>query len=176
MLDAFLFWFLTVVIFLSTGILLFSANPIYSVLALVMVMVGVAAIFVTLSAYFLAGVQLIVYAGAVMVLFVMVMMLFDTKSEINPFVRGGLNKWSRGLLSLGLLALLVTGISVGAFSEHLLEVQNELSTDSGASMTALAKLLFNRYILVFELLGFLLLVVAVGAVALARSKGGTHAK
>jgi NADH-quinone oxidoreductase subunit J len=176
MLEAFLFWFLTLIILGSTGILLFSANPIYSVLALVMVMVGVAAIFVQLSAYFLAGVQLIVYAGAVMVLFVMVMMLFDIKSEVTPFIRGGMIKLTRALMSIALLALVVTGILVGAFSEHLVEVQRELTLDSGASIIALAKLLFNRYILVFELLGFLLLVVAVGAVALARSKGGTHAQ
>jgi NADH-quinone oxidoreductase subunit J len=75
--DTFIFWFLALITVFSGLIVVTVANPIYSALALVMTMVGIAALFVTLGAYFVAGVQLIVYAGAVMVLFVMVLMLFD---------------------------------------------------------------------------------------------------
>lgn len=75
--DAILFWFLALVVLVSGLSVILMTNPVYSALCLVMTMVGVSAIFVTLNAYFLAGVQLIVYAGAVMVLFVMVLMLFD---------------------------------------------------------------------------------------------------
>ena len=79
--DAFLFWFLAFVTLASgLGVVLMS-NPIYSALSLAMAMVGVSAIFVTLNAFFIAGVQLIVYAGAVMVLFTMVIMLFDLKKD-----------------------------------------------------------------------------------------------
>ena len=66
--DAFLFWFLAFVTIISGLSVVVMVNPIYSALSLAMTMIGVAAIFVTLDAYFLAGVQLIVYAGAVMVL------------------------------------------------------------------------------------------------------------
>jgi NADH-quinone oxidoreductase subunit J len=88
-----------------------SANPVHSALYLVLTMMGMAAAFFSLGAQFIAGVQMIVYAGAVMVLFVMVLMLFDLKSELRAF--------SKGLLSGGLKvfsAALLAGIAIGAVS------------------------------------------------------------
>src|SRR6186997_2126812 len=63
-------------------------NPIHSALYLVLTMIGLAGVFFNLGAQFIAGVQMIVYAGAVMVLFVMVLMLFDLRAEIRSFSRG----------------------------------------------------------------------------------------
>lgn len=173
--DAFLFWLLALVTGLSAVLVVLMANPIYAALSLVMTMVGVAALFVTLNAYFLAGVQLIVYAGAVMVLFVMVLMLFDLNLEAKAFSRG------RGatilkVASVGLFAgLLVGGV---VFSDGMIVEPTEGGTAVAAADTtkALGRLLFEQYLWGFEVLGVLLLVVAVGAVALAHSKGGTHAK
>src|SRR6478609_5352850 len=94
-------------------------NPIYSALSLAMTMVGMAALFVTLNAFFIAGVQLIVYAGAVMVLFTMVIMLFDLKQDIQAFTRGKLSGILK-IASVGLLAGLVVGaiaMSVGLLTE-----------------------------------------------------------
>src|SRR3954465_2747842 len=65
-----------------------SVNPIHSALYLALTMIGLSGVFFQLDAQFIAGVQLIVYAGAVMVLFVMVLMLFDLKTEIRAFSRG----------------------------------------------------------------------------------------
>jgi NADH-quinone oxidoreductase subunit J len=164
------------VTFLSALGVLLLANPIYCALSLVMTMVGIAGLFVTLGAFFIAGVQLIVYAGAVMVLFVMVIMLFDLKNEIQAFARG---KFSGALkiASVGMMA----GLIVGAiqYSVTALDVKppSEAEIALAADNTkALGKLLFSNYLFGFETLGILLLVVAVGCVALARSKGGTHAK
>ncbi len=70
--DTFLFWLLAILTLVSGLGVVLVANPIYSALCLAMTMVGVSAIFATLGALFIAGVQMIVYAGAVMVLFVMV--------------------------------------------------------------------------------------------------------
>ena len=86
--DAFLFWLLAMITVVSGLTVVLVTNPVYSALSLAMTMVGVAGLFVTLNAYFIAGVQLIVYAGAVMVLFVMVLMLFDLKHEVLAFTRG----------------------------------------------------------------------------------------
>jgi len=173
--DAFLFWFLAIVTLGSGLSVILLSNPIYSALSLAMTMVGISALFVTLNAYFIAGVQLIVYAGAVMVLFTMVIMLFDLKHDVQAFARGKMS----GLLkiaSVGLLAGLVVGaiaMSVGMLSEKTTD--NPVMVGTGMETTrALGHILYTKYLFGFEALGVLLLVIAVGAVALSRSKGGTH--
>lgn len=175
--DVFLFWFLAILTLCSGLAVVLLTNPIYSALSLAMTMVSVAAVFVTLEAYFLAGVQLIVYAGAVMVLFVMVLMLFDLKNEIQAFSRGRL----RGAVKIGSIGVLA-GLIVGAITKSVLatksegaELANEAASSAGA-IRPLAENLFYNHVFEFEALGVLLLVIAVGVVALSRSKGGTHAK
>lgn len=171
--DVFIFWFLAIVTVASALTVILIANPIYSALALAMTMVGISALFVTLNAFFIAGVQLIVYAGAVMVLFVMVIMLFDLKHELQAFARG---KFSGALkiAAVGMLAGLIVGAVLMSSGVPALTGQ---PLAAGVDNTkALGKMLFSQYIFGFEALGILLMVVAVGAVALARSKGGTHAK
>lgn len=173
--DAFLFWFLSIVTVLSGLSVILLTNPIFSALCLAMTMVTIAALFVTLGAFFLAGVQLIVYAGAVMVLFVMVLMLFDLKSETNAFSRGQITGAIK-LAIVGALGGLVVGalaMGAGMFAEPDVTEAAKLSTD-GAK--ALGTVLFSKHVFGFEALGVLLLVIAVGTVALSRSKGGTHAK
>lgn len=170
--DAILFWILAVITLASALTVVLVANPIYSALSLAMTMVGISALFVTLGAYFIAGVQLIVYAGAVMVLFVMVLMLFDLKHELQAFTKGKLTGFVK-ISSVGMLAGLVAGAILMATDTN--------SVNSGAANTpdttkALSKILFTQYLFGFEALGVLLLVVAVGTVALSRSRGGTHAK
>ncbi len=172
--DAILFWILTLVVLVSAMSVILMTNPIYSALCLAMTMVGVAAIFVTLNAYFLAGVQLIVYAGAVMVLFVMVLMLFDLKHELQAFSRG---KFTGALKigSVGILAGLIVGaVTIGkSLTEVKAVAENAVVVDT---TKILSQNLFLKNIFGFEALGVLLLVIAVGTVALSRSKGGTHAR
>lgn len=174
--EAILFWILAIITVVSGLIVILVANPIFSALALAMTMVGVAALFVTLGAYFLAGVQLIVYAGAVMVLFVMVIMLFDLKHELQAFTRGRFTGAIK-MATVGMLAGLVFGSVI--LSSIRLMSDKPVATQSGGPMDttkALGQILFSQYLFGFEALGVLLMVVAVGSVALARSKGGTHAK
>lgn len=173
--DAFLFWFLAVVTLGSGLSVILLSNPIYSALSLAMTMVGISALFVTLNAYFIAGVQLIVYAGAVMVLFTMVIMLFDLKKDLSAFTKG---KFTGGvkIASVGLLAGLIVGaivMSVGLLSEKGTDAAL-LAGNGMESTKAIGTILFSKYVFGFEALGVLLLVIAVGAVALSRSKGGTH--
>jgi NADH-quinone oxidoreductase subunit J len=173
--DELLFWFLTLMTIGSAITVIRVTNPIYSALALAMTMIGVSALFVTLGAYFLAGVQLIVYAGAVTVLFVMVLMLFDLKHEVFAFTRGKVAGFfkiaaaaSLGGLLLGAVAMTMTdGVEPGTKAGLNLAVD---------STKELSKILFTQYVFGFEALGILLLIIAIGAVALARSKGGTHAR
>lgn len=173
--DAILFWILAALAVAGALTVVVVKNPIYSALSLALTMVGISALFVTLNAYFLAGVQLIVYAGAVMVLFVMVLMLFDLKHELETFTRGKIS----GAVKLACVGML-SGLVVGAIltSAHTLLSQPAATTpDVTADNTKkLGQMLFSQYLFGFEALGVLLLIVAVGAVALSRSKGGTHAK
>jgi len=171
--EVFIFWFLSIVTVISAVFVVAIPNPVFSALSLAMTMVGVSAIFVTLNAYFLAGVQLIVYAGAVTVLFVMVLMLFDLKNELFAFARGKIS----GLVKLGTIALF-SGIVLSAIiitsKEMLSGNPSPLTTYGGDTTKDIGKILFSKYVFSFEALGVLLLVVAVGTVALSRSKGGTH--
>lgn len=178
MADVFLFWFLAIVTVLSGLSVVLMTNPIYSALSLAMTMVGVSALFVTLGAYFLAGVQLIVYAGAVMVLFVMVLMLFDLKHELQAFTRGKITGGVK-IASVGIIAGLVVGaITLGTKALEIGKASESQGATSAAgdSTKALAENLFLKNVFGFEALGVLLLVIAVGTVALSRSKGGTHAR
>lgn len=174
--DSFLFWLLAAVTLVSGLSVVLVSNPIYSALCLAMSMVGISALFATLGAYFIAGVQMIVYAGAVLVLFVMVLMLFDLKTELATFSRGKIS----GLIKIATVGTLA-GFLAGAFSMSI-EFMEKPATktvvaEAGVDMSRnLGTLLFTKYILGFEALGILLLVIAIGVVGLARSKGGTHAK
>ncbi len=175
--DAFLFWFLAFTTVASGLSVILMTNPIFSALSLAMTMVSVAGIFVTLNAYFLAGVQLIVYAGAVMVLFVMVLMLFDLKHELQAFSRGK-STGAIKIASVGVLSGLIVGaVTVGLTMAAKTTTQAvEVSKNSVDGTRRLSEALFLKNIFGFEALGVLLLVIAVGAVALSRSKGGTHAR
>src|ERR1700722_5030168 len=91
-----------------------SINPIHSALYLALTMIGLAAVYFQLDAQFIAGVQMIVYAGAVMVLFVMVLMLFDLKTELRAFSRGLFS----GFLKL-VSAAAIVGFALGAVSNSI---------------------------------------------------------
>lgn len=174
--DSILFWFLAVVVLVSGLSVILMTNPIYSALCLAMTMVGVSAVFVTLNAYFLAGVQLIVYAGAVMVLFVMVLMLFDLKHELQAFTRGKITGAIK-IAIVGILAGLIVGAAtIGKSLADAKAVAENTGVAAEDTTRILSQNLFLKNIFGFEALGVLLLVIAVGTVALSRSKGGTHAR
>ncbi len=172
--ENFLFFFLAAVTIISALTVILQSNPIFCALALAMTMISVAGIFASLNAWFVAGVQLIVYAGAVMVLFVMVLMLFDLKDEVRAFSRGLVS----GFLKIASVAV-IGGVIAAAIWMSAETLFSSTATQAQMSQTAstkmLADLLFKKYLFSFEAMGALLLVIAIGAVALSRIEGGTHA-
>ena len=159
-----LFFYIFAALTLLCGVLVvanpFSRNPVTSAMFLVLTIVSMAGLFVLLHAFFLAAVQILVYAGAVMVLFLFVIMLLDLKEEQRR--KAGTFGIVTGLASVGALgALLVTTMlrpiaTVGA------PAAVEGSTDK------LGGLLFTRYLLPFEIVSLLLLVAMVGVILLSK--------
>ncbi len=162
----------TIIVFFALAVVI-SDNPIYSALYLAITMVTLAFVYFLLKAFFIAGVQLIVYAGAVMVLFVMVMMMFDLKKEKNSFSKGKFANFIKVGSAGWLCGLIFASIML---SKGMLPLANTNTPQAVAdtSTKELAILLYTDYIFAFELLGLLLLLIAVGAVAVSRIKGGTH--
>ena len=139
----------------------FSRNPVTSAMFLVLTIVSMAGLFVLLRAFFIAAVQVLVYAGAVMVLFLFVIMLLDLKEE----QRRKINKfgWATGLISVGaILAIFLRAI----FESHAPGSVTPLALEG--STHALGKMLFNDYLLPFEILSVLLLVAMVGVILLSK--------
>lgn len=150
----------------------FFKNPIYSALSLVAAMSGIAGLFFNLGAYFLAGVQLLVYAGAVVVLFVMIVMLFNLRQELKLISSGKLNL----VFEIFVVGIFLGLMVVGADMSVDLALQKESVEAATADATReIAKLLFSRDAFYFEIISVLLLVVVVGVIALAKHEGGSHA-
>lgn len=140
----------------------FSRNPVTSAMFLVLTIASLAGLFVLLHAFFLAAVQILVYAGAVMVLFLFVIMLLDLKAEERQ--RPTVLRLLTGLVAVGaiLFAFLHSALDLAppAYS----------SSDLDGGTRALGNLLFRDYLLPFEILSVLLLVAIVGVVLLSKKE------
>ena len=139
----------------------FSRSPVTSAMFLVLTIISMSGLFVLLHAFFLAAVQILVYAGAVMVLFLFVIMLLDLKEEQR-----------RKIKFFGLVAGLVSvGIVVSIFVKSLASVKTDAAPPTLEGETyALGKLLFTQYTLPFEIVSVLLLVAMVGVILLSKKK------
>jgi NADH-quinone oxidoreductase subunit J len=138
----------------------FSRSPVTSAMFLVLTIVSLAGLFVLLHAFFLAAVQILVYAGAVMVLFLFVIMMLDLKEEEQ-----------RKIKALGILGgLISTGAILAIFLSSLLKASLGASQSPAAEggTVPLAKLLFTQYLLPFEIVSVLLLVAIIGVVLLSK--------
>ncbi|RMD84446.1 MAG: NADH-quinone oxidoreductase subunit J [Candidatus Dadabacteria bacterium] len=138
-------------------------NPVHSALSLVVALFLLAGIYASLEAHLVAALQIIVYAGAVMVLFLFVIMLLNLQADPHEPSRAG----ARTVAALLAAALAAT---VGHFAWRALPVgrQGEALAEQFGTTTGLARVLFNDYLVAFELTSVLLLVAVVGAVVLAR--------
>jgi NADH-quinone oxidoreductase subunit J len=148
-----------------------SRRPIYSALFLLTNFASLAAMYVMLQAQFLAAVQVIVYAGAIVVLFLFVVMLLgggelnDIRDPNRPFLRRF--GWQR-LVAVALGVLLLAGVAYGLVSGQLSATQGDAAAFGAGSVQAIGAVLYTDYLLPFELASVLLLVGMIGAVVLAR--------
>jgi NADH-quinone oxidoreductase subunit J len=163
MLSLYLFYFLSTVALISALMVLLSKKPIHSVLYLTLTFFTLAGHYILLNAQFLAVVHIIVYAGAIMVLFLFTVMLLNLNLE-GEFQKSTLMKLVAAL-SGGLLFLVLIGtlksFDVGTLSEHPELTQIGLVKNLG-------KTLYSDYLLPFELSSILFLAAMVGAVMLGK--------
>lgn len=163
--EAVAFWILGP-ISLAGGIgMVLARNAIHSALSLVATMMSLGAFYVIEQGPFLGLVQIIVYTGAIMILFLFVLMLVgrDSSDSLIETLRG--QRWTAALFGLG-FALLVA-ISVGRAFKGQKAVELNTPNANGKNVQSIATLLFTKYLFAFELTSALLIVAAVGAMVLA---------
>ena len=142
-------------------------NPLYSAISLVGVFISLACLYVMLAAPFIAAVQVIVYAGAIMVLVVFVIMLLNVEEEERRRPR---------LRFLVPAAVVLAGVLIAEVAFILVSVQNSPTVPASAASNvgvtnSVGTALFTRYLLPFEITSILLLMAIVGAMTLARRGG-----
>ncbi len=145
-----------------------SRNPVNSALFLIATMVSLAILFILLNAPFLATIQIIVYAGAIMVLFLFVIMLLNLRRDEFGPERRRAQRFFAILFSFLLLIGITTVLTVGTFNSN--QVESGWSKTIPAGVEPLAQLLFTKYLFPFELASVLLLVAIVGAVVMAKRR------
>lgn len=162
--------FSLIAIVAAVGVVI-SRRPIYSALFLLTNFASLAALYVMLQAQFLAAVQVIVYAGAIVVLFLFVVMLLgggelqDIRDPNRSFQkRFGWQRWA----ALVLAVLLLAAVGYGLVSGQLNAAQGDATAFGQGSVQAIGAVLYTDYLLPFELASVLLLVGMIGAVVLAR--------
>jgi len=143
------------------------SNPVHAALSLVLTLFGIAVHFVALEAHFLAAVQVIVYAGAIVVLFLFVIMLLGVdKAEdlsIEPFP---IQRPLAGVVGIGLAGLVIAAIVRGR--DTLQEAAEPLDAAGDANVKQLARNLFENHVFAFELTSVLLIVAVASTVLLTR--------
>ncbi len=152
-----------------------SRTPVASLLFMVTTLAAVGGIYILFEAHFLAAIQVLVYAGAIMVLFLFVIMLLNLGHDYRADLKFGL--WS-------LMALVVSGLTAGILASGFVSLDDNGIRPGGAGVAAeldaaliekgaagmIAEPLFTDYVVAFELVGLLLLVAIVAAVVLAKPR------
>jgi NADH-quinone oxidoreductase subunit J len=156
------FFALAIIAVVGAVSLILQRHPIHSALSLIVVMVALAGLYLLMGAEFVAAVQIIVYGGAIMVLFVFVIMLLNAGAEERTSF-SSLAKFGLLPVSVALIAVLVAAV----VTSH---EQVQVATQSGATAPtkALSAQLFQEFVYPFELTSFLILVAIVGAMVLAQ--------
>ena len=171
MLESFLFIIIGLIIIICAIGVVFQKNPIYSAIFLIQTMVSLAVLYVLLHAQFVAAVQVMVYAGAVMVLFVFVIMLLNVQRIDQELGKDRLIFQRVSAIFLGLLLFAVIGIVTvksvlqGTKGEYTPEHMDQIGNTQ-----LVGKLLFTDYVFPFEIASILLFAAIIGAVILAKKE------
>ena len=170
--EALQFYAFATITVLGSLLVVSQRNPVYSVLALIAAFFGLSGLYVGLEAPFVAVIQIIIYAGAIMVLFLFVVMLLNVPREdaaewdrSHPLYRPGAVRVGAALallmvVELGWALARTSGLSTGVADEHR----------AVTSIAAVGRSLFTDYMFAFEVTSILIIIAMVGAVVLARKR------
>ena len=159
-----LFYIAAAVTVLAALNMVLQRTPVYSALSLIVVLCSLAVVYLLLGAEFMAAIQVIVYAGAIMVLFVFVIMLLNAGREV-PSHRSRITKW----LGLPLIGALLVELLMVVWYQFPPTSAVHAAPVSGTP-AAIGHLLFQSYVLPFEVTSVLILVAVLGAVVLAKKE------
>ena len=168
--EAVTFWVLAVIVVIGALGVVLSPRAVYSAVFLAMTMIILAVFYVLQGALFLGVVQVVVYTGAVMMLFLFVLMLIgvDSSESLTETIRG--QRWLGAGLGVGFAILLVAAIGTATLAPFRGAPDFSGGTEPGggnANIRALAELIFVDYLWAFELTGALLITATLGAMVLA---------
>ena len=160
-----LFWVLAVMAIFSALMMISSRSPVHSVLWLILVFFSISGHYILLNAQFLAIVNIIVYAGAIMVLFLYVLMLMDLKKETEPQK----NRWIKLAGAVAGGSLLLVLVAALKDTEVARNISQTREGDIGL-IKQLGKVLFRDYVVPFEISSILFLSAMVGAVVIGKKE------
>lgn len=160
----FIFGFLTVMALFGAVMVVVSKNPVYSVLWLIVTFFAISGHYIMLNAQFLAVVNIIVYAGAIMVLFLFVIMLMNLNKEGEPAGRGRWLKVAGAIAGGSLMLVLIAALR----DTEMTDRQALLGTGDIGLVKNLGQVLFTKYVVPFEIASVLFLSAMVGAVVIGR--------
>lgn len=170
--ETILFYLIASVAIISAISVIMQKNPVYSVISLIVTLVSVAIVFLLLNAQFLAAVQVIVYAGAIMVLFLFVVMLLNLgKEDSGEEGRDRLFIQKKSGVILGATLLVIFGLVIksGFYGGQIGDYTGEMVNSAG-NTEVVGKLLFTEFLLPFEITSVLLFAAVIGAIILAKKK------
>jgi NADH-quinone oxidoreductase subunit J len=173
--EAIVFWVLGPIALLGALGMVFARNAVHSALALVATMFSLAIFYLVQQAPFLGFVQIIVYTGAIMMLFLFVLMMVgrDSSDSVVEVLRG--QRLAALVFGVGLAVLLVAALGSALTSVQPVGLAAN-DAGSGGNVTGLGRLVFTDYLFAFELTSALLITAALGAMVLAYAQTQAHAK
>jgi NADH-quinone oxidoreductase subunit J len=178
MLQVIVFLIAAAIVLTGAGGVVFARHPVHAALFLIQTLFGVAVLFLVIEAHFLAAIQVIVYAGAIVILFLFVIMLLGVdRSEnlrVEPIVGQRQLAWFTGASILGLLLSVIYSVDSATGQQSARAALDRVGPDGEVlpDVNQLAESIFTDFVFAFEVTGLLLTVAVVGAVVMARKVAG----
>lgn len=167
MLETLAFYLFSGILVLSAALVITARNPVHSVLFLILSFFNAAGLFVLLGAEFIAMILVIVYVGAVAVLFLFVVMMLDI--SFADLRKGAMQFIPLGL-AIGALLLAELIVAYGAWTPENLPAAENAALGDVTNTEALGQLIYTKYIFAFQVSGLILMVAMIGAIVLTHRK------
>jgi NADH-quinone oxidoreductase subunit J len=168
MLPKLFFGYFAVVMVALSLLIITRRNPVHSVLWMLVLFFHTAGLYLFLNAEFLAAVQVILYAGAILVLFLFVIMMLNIKEEFTA--EKFIGEWPIGA-ALGISILLLMFFTIAKFIHGPIGQHSIEAVKSETHTKAIGRVLYTEYLLPFEIVSLILLIAIVGAIVLAKKRG-----